>query len=65
MTQKNKLGDELTPIAEATAVTKATVVSGLGYPNGREETSPSPVGWQTQTAETTIIEKQVSRETSR
>lgn len=65
MTSNSKFGDELTPIADTTAVTKATVVSGLGYPNGREETSPSPVGWQTPTTETAIIEKQVSRETSR
>lgn len=33
------------PEAEKTSVTKATVVAGLGYPNGREETSPEPTGW--------------------
>jgi hypothetical protein len=33
------------PEAEKTSVTKATVVTGLGYPNGREETSPEPTGW--------------------
>lgn len=65
MTQMNEFRDESTPIAEATAVTKSTVVSGLGYPNGRDETSPSPTGWQSKSTETTIIEKQVSRETSR
>ena len=65
MTQMSEFRDELNQIAEATAVTKPTVVSGLGYPNGRDETSPSPTGWQAQTTETTIIEKQVSRETSR
>jgi hypothetical protein len=45
--------------AEATAVTKASVVSGLGFPNGREESSPQPTGW--------IVDKteviKVSRET--
>jgi hypothetical protein len=65
LTQKSEFEHELTSVAETTAATKAAVVSGLGYPNGREETSPSPVGWQAQTTETTIIEKQVSRETSR
>ena len=65
MTANSKFGDEAKQIAEATAVTKATVVGGLGYPNGREETSPSPVGWQPQSTEMTVIEKQVSRETSR
>jgi hypothetical protein len=48
--------------AEATAVTKATVVSGLGYPNGREEESPSPTGWQTPTVAGSVTN--VSRETS-
>lgn len=52
-------------VAEATAVTKPTVVSGLGYPNGREEVSPTPVGWQPGKSDITVIEKQVSRETSR
>jgi hypothetical protein len=65
LTQKSEFENELTSVAEATAVTKPVVVSGLGYPNGREQTSPSPVGWQAQTTETTIIEKRVSRETSR
>lgn len=31
--------------AEASAVTKATVKSGLGYPNDRSEESAMPVGW--------------------
>lgn len=48
---------------EDTSVTKATVVSGLGYPNGREEQSPEPTGWQSNTAEIATIEKKVSRET--
>jgi len=48
---------------EDTSVTKTTVVSGLGYPNGREEQSPEPTGWQSNTAEIATIEKKVSRET--
>lgn len=32
--------------ADESAVTKPTVVSGMGYPNNREEVSPSPIGWQ-------------------
>lgn len=32
--------------AEATAVTPATVVPGLGYPANRVEQSKSPTGWQ-------------------
>ncbi len=32
--------------AEETAETPATVVPGMGYPNNREETSPTPIGWQ-------------------
>jgi len=32
--------------AEESAVTKPTVVSGMGYPNNREEVSPTPIGWQ-------------------
>lgn len=47
--------------AEETAVTKPTVVSGLGYPNGREESSPQPTGWLVDNSEI----KEVSRETSR
>jgi hypothetical protein len=31
--------------AEATAVTAATVASGLGYPAARIETTPTPTGW--------------------
>lgn len=52
--------------AEATAVTKATVVSGLGYPNGRDESSPTPTGWQepTELGSVTHIASNVSRETS-
>jgi hypothetical protein len=50
-------------IAEETAVTPRSVVSGLGYPNGREEISPEPTGWQISTDEVTRIDKKVSRET--
>lgn len=32
--------------AEESAVTPATVKPGMGYPNHREEESPSPIGWQ-------------------
>lgn len=32
--------------ADETAVTKPSVVPGMGYPNGREEESPTPIGWQ-------------------
>jgi hypothetical protein len=53
------------PLAEQTATTKCSVVSGLGYPNGREVTSPEPTGWLVVTRDITHIEKQVSRETSR
>ena len=52
-------------LAEQSATTQPSVVAGLGYPNGREETSPEPTGWQENSAEVTTIEKQVSRETSR
>lgn len=31
--------------AETTATTPASVVSGLGFPNGRDEMSPTPTGW--------------------
>jgi hypothetical protein len=48
------------PAAE-TAITKPTVVSGLGYPNGREESSPHPTGWIVENSEV----EEVSRETSR
>jgi len=52
-------------LSEASSVTPPTVVRGLGYPNGRDEESPAPTGWQAKTTEVTTIEKQVSRETSR
>lgn len=32
--------------AENTAVTPASVKLGLGYPNDRDEISPTPTGWQ-------------------
>jgi hypothetical protein len=47
--------------SEATAVTKATVVKGLGYPNARLESSPQPTGWLVDKSEIS----EVSRETSR
>lgn len=31
--------------AETAAQTQASVVTGLGYPNGRLEDSPTPTGW--------------------
>jgi hypothetical protein len=65
LNQNTRSDQERTSVAEATASTAASVVVGLGYPNGREEISASPVGWQAQKAEITTIEKQVSRETSR
>lgn len=49
--------------AEATAVTPATVVPGMGYPADRLEISPAPTGWQH-----TVLSGEftnVSRETSR
>jgi hypothetical protein len=47
--------------AEQTSVTAPTVKEGLGYPNDRQETSPTPVGWQgLDTSDIT----HVSRETS-
>ena len=49
--------------AEESAQTPPTVVSGLGYPNGREEKSPEPTGWQPNLDEVSNIEKKVSRET--
>jgi hypothetical protein len=47
--------------SESTAVTKPSVVKGLGYPNGRLESSPHPTGWLVD--KSAILE--VSRETSR
>ncbi len=32
--------------ADDSAITKPTVVSGMGYPNNREEVSPTQIGWQ-------------------
>jgi hypothetical protein len=32
--------------AEQGVTAPATVVAGLGYPNGRAETSPTATGWQ-------------------
>jgi hypothetical protein len=47
--------------SEASAVTKRTVVKGLGYPNARLESSPHPTGWLVDKSEIS----EVSRETSR
>jgi hypothetical protein len=47
--------------SEDTAVTKPTVVKGLGYPNARLESSPHPTGWPVDKSEIS----EVSRETSR
>lgn len=46
--------------AESTSVTEPTVVAGLGFPNGRQESSPQPTGWPVDNSEIT----EVSRETS-
>jgi hypothetical protein len=46
--------------AESTSVTKPSVVASLGYPNGRETSSPQPTGWLVDNSEV----KEVSRETS-
>ena len=50
MTEQNSA----TSAAEASAVTAPSVVSGLGYPADRIETSPEPTGW---------LQQNVSRET--
>jgi hypothetical protein len=47
--------------SEITAATKPSVVKGLGYPNGRLESSPHPTGWLVDKSEIS----EVSRETSR
>ena len=65
MTQKGSKDSELAIAAESSSVAKRSVVSGLGYPNGRLETSPEPVGWQSNIDDVVTIKKQVSRETSR
>lgn len=65
MSQNNNVNEVSLSLAESSAVAERQVVRGLGYPNGRTEVSPDPVGWQPITDEITTIEKQVSRETSR
>ena len=65
MSEEMKSTSASASMAEQSSVTPPTVVAGLGYPNGRDEVSPEPTGWQANTAEVTVIEKQVSRETSR
>jgi hypothetical protein len=47
---------------EKDAQTQPTVKPGMGYPNAREEQSPTPIGWQG--LETENLEH-VSRETIR
>jgi hypothetical protein len=32
--------------ADKSAVTPPSVKQGMGYPNNREEESPTPIGWQ-------------------
>jgi hypothetical protein len=51
---------EINEPAELTGVTLATVAEGLGYPNHREEQSPTPIGWHGLEAENF---EHVSRET--
>jgi len=41
-----------TSAAEVSAVTAPTVVSGLGYPADRKESSPEPTGWTIVSRET-------------
>ena len=65
MTQKDSKDLTSASAAEISSAAKRSVVSGLGYPNGRLETSPEPVGWQSNIDEVVTIKKQVSRETSR
>jgi len=65
MSDNSQAKSDSAQLFESASVTKATVVSGLGYPNGRVEQSTAPTGWQATTEQITIIEKQVSRETSR
>lgn len=48
--------------SEESAITKPTVVKGMGYPNQREEVSPTPIGWQGLSNEDLV---KVSRETLR
>jgi hypothetical protein len=47
--------------AEESSITKPSVVAGLGFPNGREESSAHPTGWLVENPE--MIK--VSRETLR
>ena len=46
--------------AESTSVTKPTVVAGLGFPSGRDESSPQPTGWLVDNSDIKVV----SRETS-
>jgi hypothetical protein len=65
LTQNNNVIEASLSLAESSSVAKREVVGGLGYPNGRQENSPDPVGWQPISGDINTIEKQVSRETSR
>lgn len=40
------MANEIEAKIEAGVTAKATVVSGLGYPNGRDSKSAEPTGWQ-------------------
>ena len=40
------MSDNELPEAERDSVTKPTVVPTLGFPLGRNESSPEPTGWQ-------------------
>ena len=55
----------LTNLAEKSAVTPSSVVTGMGYPNDYIEVSDQPTGWQVTAVNTSHIEleKKVSRET--
>jgi hypothetical protein len=49
--------------ADETAVTKPSVVKGLGFPADREQSSQQPTGWQGSAAKSETVN--VSRETLR
>ena len=46
--------------AESTSATMPSVVAGLGYPNGRETSSPQSTGWLVDNSDIKVV----SRETS-
>jgi len=51
--------------AEKSAVTRPSVVAGLGFPADRDEQSAEPTGWQAndEAQQITQIDTKVSRET--